>query len=42
MGSCALVSCIILQGIGRKATVRSETAPVLVEAPEDYALALSR
>jgi EmrB/QacA subfamily drug resistance transporter len=43
MGSCALVSCLVLQGIGRKApTVRRESIEVFVEDRERYALAVSR
>ena len=41
MGSCALLSCLILQGIGRKATMERESLEVFVE-DEPYVLAPSR
>lgn len=41
MGSCALISCLVLQGIGRKATMERESLEVFVE-DEPYVLAPSR
>jgi EmrB/QacA subfamily drug resistance transporter len=41
MGSCALLSCLVLQGIGRKATMEQESLEVFVE-DEPYVLAPSR
>ena len=41
MGSCALLSCLVLQGIGRKATMERESLEVFVE-DEPYVLAPSR
>jgi EmrB/QacA subfamily drug resistance transporter len=38
MGSCALISCLVLQGIGSKASMRREAAAVFVE-DEPYELA---
>ena len=41
MASCALLSCLVLQGIGRKATMERESLEVFVE-DEPYVLAPSR
>jgi EmrB/QacA subfamily drug resistance transporter len=41
MGSCALLSCLVLQGIGRKATMERESLEVFVE-DQPYVLAPSR
>jgi EmrB/QacA subfamily drug resistance transporter len=42
MGVCALLSCLILQGIGRKVKVRRRSIEVFVAERETYALAASR
>jgi hypothetical protein len=44
MGSCALASCLVLQGIGRKTRtlVRRESIEVFVEDRENYALSITR
>jgi EmrB/QacA subfamily drug resistance transporter len=41
MGSCALLSCLVLQGIGRKATLERESLEAFVE-DEPYVLGPSR
>jgi hypothetical protein len=42
MGSCALLSCLILQGIGRKVKVARPSVEVFVAERETYALAVSK
>jgi EmrB/QacA subfamily drug resistance transporter len=42
MGSCALLSCLVLQGIGRKVKVARPSVEVFVAERETYALAVSK
>ena len=42
MGSCALLSCLVLQGIGRKVQVTRPSVEVVLPERETYALATSR